>query len=44
MKEIIEEYGEILLAIVGAISVLGITITLLWEKFAQSIVLYASGL
>lgn len=44
MKEIMEEYGEVLLAIVGAMGVLGITVTLLWDKFAQTVVLFAGTL
>lgn len=44
MREIIEEYGEIILAIVGATGVLGITIALMWGRFAQGVVLFAGGL
>ena len=44
MQEIIEEYGEILLAIIGAVGVLSITLTLWWGDVAEGIVYIASGL
>ncbi len=40
MKDIMEEYGEVLLAVIGAIGVLGATMTLLWGNFSQQIAQY----
>ena len=44
MKMILEEYGEIILAIVGAVGAMGISIAMLWEKVSQQVQLFVAGL
>ncbi len=44
MKELIEEYGEVLLAMVGATGVLGTTLLLLWGQYSQQVAQYIVGI
>lgn len=44
MKTILEEYGEIVLAIVGAVGVMGMCVMMLWGEVAQSVTLFAESL
>lgn len=44
MKEIIEEYGEILLAMIGAVSVLTFTGAIFYGEFSKQIAQYVVGL
>jgi hypothetical protein len=44
MKEIIEEYGGVLLAMVGSLAVIGITCGLFFDKISQQVILYVATL